>query len=83
MVYTRTCEVGTTLTPVWVLELSVFGKRFGKCTTFDNLRKVSVMSVTVEFDAEVGCKHTDHEQTGWCSCNTVGVCSGGVLYTLP
>ena len=37
----------------------------GKYTTFDNVRKVSVMSVTVKFDAEVGSKHTDQiKQSG-------------------
>jgi len=55
----------------------------GKYTTFDNVHKVLVMSVIMEFDAEVGSKHTDHDQTGWYSCNAVDVCSGGVLYTLP
>jgi len=55
----------------------------GKCATFDNVRKVFVISVTVEFDAEVGSKHTDHDQTGWCGCNTVDVCSVGVLCMLP
>jgi hypothetical protein len=55
----------------------------GKYTTFDNVRKVLVMSVTMEFDVEVGSKHTEHDQTGWYNCNSVDVCSGGVLYTPP
>jgi hypothetical protein len=33
-------------------------RNLGKYATFDNVRKVSVMSVTVKFEAEVGCKHT-------------------------
>ena len=41
----------------------------GKYTTFDKVRKVSVMSVTVEFNLEVGYKHTN--QTGWCIGNAV------------
>ena len=41
----------------------------GKYTTFDKVRKVSVMSVTVEFNLEVGYKHTS--QTGWCIGNAV------------
>jgi len=32
-------------------------------TTFDNVRKFFVLSVTTKFDAEVDCKHTDHDQT--------------------
>ena len=33
----------------------------GKYTSLENAREVSVMSVTVEFDAEVGCKYTDRD----------------------
>jgi hypothetical protein len=51
----------------------------GKYATFGKVRSVSIVAITVEFDTQVGHKHTD--QTNWCSGNAVDFCSGRAWYS--